>query len=185
MLQLEAGASEVMLTESRQIILKVTLGEFPPGTVRLTRPFGISIWGSTWIGSAGSKRGFRQRSALRRANAFRGRRMPTRFGQAGSDAGEKTAGRYVSWVSRSGGQIPLSSGPTPKKTRRDRPWQPEGPATPRDGTSRRDGDGQLLGFLDIVTDGQHQEIFRHVHGFRVGFALCYAVAEIRKGDHIT
>jgi hypothetical protein len=33
------------------------------------------------------------------------------------------------------------------------------------------GDGQRLGFADVVAEGQHEEILRHVEGFLIGFAL--------------
>jgi hypothetical protein len=37
----------------------------------------------------------------------------------------------------------------------------------------------------VIADGQHQQVLRHRHGFGVGFALRYAVSEVRKGDDIS
>lgn len=46
------------------------------------------------------------------------------------------------------------------------------------------GGGQRPGFPDVATDSEHQQLLRHLHGLLFGFALRYAVAEIRKGHDV-
>jgi hypothetical protein len=44
--------------------------------------------------------------------------------------------------------------------------------------------GQLFALADVIADGQHQELLRHIHGFRIGFTLGGAITEIRKCHRI-
>ena len=39
---------------------------------------------------------------------------------------------------------------------------------------------QWAALPDVVANGQHEEILRHIHGFLTGFTLCDAVTEIRQ-----